>query len=102
MPSISNGVSIGTRVPTFSDAVAWLRSLGIEVVEAVVERYPHFDRTLWQWAPSGDIFCYNFLNAAGRNVGTYIPCTDGVMTQPGTDGQGREYLLPMPYRMSIH
>jgi hypothetical protein len=85
------------------EAVSWLKHHGIPLADfVIVERFGR----------SGgyahcEVFAYEFVAPAPegekvlRNVATYIPVLNSLMTQPGPTGQGRLYLLPVTERQQI-
>lgn len=51
----------------------------------------------------GEIFSYDFMNHEGRNVATYIDYLglDTLQIQPGLDGKGRVWGLPITHELTI-
>jgi hypothetical protein len=91
------------RCLSLHQAVQVLERYGLDLgSQAVVNRYPVSARYICYGEHRGTVFSYDFLSSEGRNIATFIPDLASLQIQPGCDGHGRVWGLPMPEVMNIN
>jgi hypothetical protein len=93
--------SQGFAIKTFEAAVIKLRELGLLPTWAVVEYYPIRDWLLYSQGRTS-VFAYQFMDDGERNIATFIPDVESLVTQPGGDGKGRVYGFPIVEKVRVY